>query len=149
MKDKMSLVQNWFHKAENDLKNAELILHSEEKEKPFDTVCFHCQQAVEKYLKGFLIFNDMSLIKTHNIEVLLDLLSKKYPAIEQFESAVILTNYAVELRYPDDFYMPDLEETKEAYQIAVKIKEFVLDNMGLLAMEQIDEFKILIDLEEK
>ncbi|HPM02163.1 MAG TPA: HEPN domain-containing protein [Candidatus Cloacimonadota bacterium] len=130
MKDKNQLVQNWFKKAESDLQNAEIIIKSLSDFKPLDTVCFHCQQAVEKYLKGFLIFLEIDFPKTHNIEVLIDLLSEKYPDIEQFESAVILSKYAVELRYPDDYYMPDIEETNEAISIALSIKNFVLINIS-------------------
>lgn len=50
METKTTLVQNWFRKAESDLKNIELIFQSNVKDKPFDTVCFHCQQVAEKSL---------------------------------------------------------------------------------------------------
>jgi HEPN domain-containing protein len=33
-----------------------------------DIACFHCQQAVEKYLKSFLLYRGQELIKTHNLE---------------------------------------------------------------------------------
>jgi HEPN domain-containing protein len=132
MENKLSLVQNWFRKAESDLRNVEIIFRSAEEDKPFDTVCFHCQQAVEKYLKGFLVFLDMKVIKTHNIEVLIDLISAKYPDVEIFESAVILTNYAIESRYPDDFVEIAEEEAKEAYEIALRIKSFVINKLNEL-----------------
>ncbi|PWR71396.1 HEPN domain-containing protein [Methanospirillum lacunae] len=49
-------VKLWCLKAENDLKNA---CHEVEHEDPaLDTVCFHAQQAAEKYLKVFLLFHD-------------------------------------------------------------------------------------------
>jgi HEPN domain-containing protein len=35
-----------------------------------DGICFHCQQAVEKYLKAFLTLNDIDIGKTHNLEIL-------------------------------------------------------------------------------
>ena len=37
-----------------------------------------------------------------------------------------LTDYAVEARYPDDFYMPSAEETERAIEIADAVKQFVL-----------------------
>ena len=43
----------------------------------------------------------------------------------------MLTDYAVEIRYPDDWYEPSMEETKEAYAIALKVKEFVLKKLGI------------------
>lgn len=53
--DKNTLVKAWIRKADNDLRNAELVINSCVDDCPYDTVCFHCQQAVEKYLKAFLI----------------------------------------------------------------------------------------------
>jgi HEPN domain-containing protein len=47
------LIKNWIAKAESDLKTAEDELSTE---KPAtDTICFHAQQCVEKYLKAYLI----------------------------------------------------------------------------------------------
>ena len=42
---------------------------------------------------------------------------------------ILLTEYAVEFRYPDDFYIPSIEETKEAYNLALKVKDFVLERI--------------------
>lgn len=44
------LAKEWLHKAENDLLNAENNLNSTKI--PTDTVCFHCQQGVEKYFNA-------------------------------------------------------------------------------------------------
>jgi HEPN domain-containing protein len=33
-------------------------------------ICFHCQQAVEKYLKGFLILYDVESERTHDLNLL-------------------------------------------------------------------------------
>ena len=43
--------------------------------------------------------------------------------------ATVLTNYAVEIRYPGDFYIPDIEEACEAYEMALKVKDFVINKM--------------------
>ena len=48
--DKTELINEWITKAENDLLNVENNLNS--KSIPLDTVCYHCQQAAEKYLKA-------------------------------------------------------------------------------------------------
>jgi len=39
--------------------------------------------------------------------------------------------YAVEIRYPDEFYIPSITEAKEAFQIAQKVKDFVLKKLGI------------------
>ena len=37
---------------------------------------------------------------------------------------------AVEIRYPDDFYMPSEDEAREAYKTASEIKNFILQKIG-------------------
>jgi uncharacterized protein YecE (DUF72 family) len=41
-----------------------------------------------------------------------------------------LTPYAVEIRYPDEFYFPSLEEAKEAIKIAEEVKSFVIEKLN-------------------
>ena len=53
MKDAAALAQGWFRKADSDLADATRTVVSEG---PYDTACFHAQQAVEKCLKGYLAF---------------------------------------------------------------------------------------------
>jgi hypothetical protein len=50
MKDRLALAQAWFRKADSDLADARRTVASEG---PYDTACFHAQQAAEKYLKGY------------------------------------------------------------------------------------------------
>jgi hypothetical protein len=38
----------------------------------------------------------------------------------------LLTEYAVEARYADDFYIPSVDETKNAFALALRVKDFVL-----------------------
>ena len=40
--------------------------------------------------------------------------------------AEMLTPFAVEIRYPDDFYTPTVAEANEAYAIATEIRDFIL-----------------------
>ena len=59
-----SNVSAWLRKAEHDLLNIENNLAA--KDIPWDTVCFHAQQAAEKVLKAFLISHGCDLSKTHD-----------------------------------------------------------------------------------
>ncbi len=52
--DYKDLAKKWFKKGNNDLKAGEYILSMPNP--PTDTICFHSQQAVEKYLNGFPAF---------------------------------------------------------------------------------------------
>ena len=95
-----------------------------------DTACFHCQQAAEKFLKAFLIFKGQDIAKTHNIKFLLEESAK---LDSDFEGIDIknLNVFAVDIRYPDDYIMPELDETKDYLRIALEIKQLVLKKIKL------------------
>lgn len=57
-------IQEWINKANKDIKAVEKL---EKEEDITEIVCFHCQQAVEKYLKALLLSNNEDIQKTHNI----------------------------------------------------------------------------------
>ena len=124
------LVNQWIKIAERDLLTAKQGL--ETNEVVTDTVCFHCQQAAEKYLKAFLVRKQIEFSKTHNIMFLLNLCSSVDKSFkENLPEADNLTDYAVEIRYPDDWYEPTIEETKQAYEVALKVKNFVLEKLKI------------------
>jgi HEPN domain-containing protein len=51
----LALVRLWIEKAESDYKAFQKLLEMGE-DCPFDTVCFHAQQCVEKYIKARLVY---------------------------------------------------------------------------------------------
>ena len=56
MKEQIDEIKQWIIKGDHDLGTAKItFLHIPEY---LDTVTFHCQQAVEKYLKAFYGFQD-------------------------------------------------------------------------------------------
>jgi HEPN domain-containing protein len=61
------LARGWFLKAESDLATARQVLAGTG---PYDTACFHAQQAAEKYLKGCLTFAGQPFSRTHDLEEL-------------------------------------------------------------------------------
>jgi len=60
----LTVVREWSAKADNDLKTAAHTLKLG-RDCPTDTVCFHSQQCVEKYLKAFLVLVEIPFPKTH------------------------------------------------------------------------------------
>jgi hypothetical protein len=42
-----------------------------------------------------------------------------------------LSMYAVEIRYPDEFNIPSIEETNECVEIALQIKDFILNKLNI------------------
>ena len=120
-------VKQWIIKADNDITIAGKDLKTDNP--VTDAICFHAQQAAEKYLKAYLVFKDIEPEKTHKIEKLVLACMAFDEAFLSLKNADILTEYAVEFRYPDDFYIPDIGEAKEAYSLALKVKDFVLERI--------------------
>ena len=95
------MVSKWLIKAENDYKTANDELATENP--VTDTICFHLQQCVEKYLKAFLIYHEKEIKKTHNIDFLLKKCIEIDSDFLEFHKKEVtdLTLYSVELRYPE------------------------------------------------
>lgn len=68
-------LRQWVQKAENALKNAAHTLKLGA-DCPTDTVCFHAQQCVEKYLKALLTSRGTRFPRTHDLVVLVELLPR-------------------------------------------------------------------------
>lgn len=123
-------LNQWIEKAEHDLIAAKLII--EHQPIILDIACFHCQQAVEKYLKTFLVFKKEEFPRTHNLDLLIQICSAHLAAFELIDLKN-LEDFAVRGRYPHDFLMPELSETEEFYQIAIGIKTLVLKEITSLS----------------
>ena len=124
------IVLNWINKAKNDLKTAkdEIVTN----EPATDTICFHSQQCVEKCLKAYLVYHQKYFRKTHNIAELIELCKEIDKDFDNLYNLKVekLTFHAVEIRYPDEFYLPSLEEAKEAVKIAEKVLDFIIKKLG-------------------
>jgi HEPN domain-containing protein len=100
-----AVASEWVKKAENDLKTATHSLRLG-KGCPTDTVSFHAQQAVEKYLKALLSAHGIPFPKTHNIGRLLELLPVgARPNLSKAEQNE-LTDFASGPRYPGGAKFP-------------------------------------------
>jgi len=121
-------LEQWLEKAEHDLIAAQLIIDIQ----PIilDVACFHCQQAVEKYLKSFLVCKKQDFPKTHNLDILL----KQCTNLNNSFAGIDISNledFAVRGRYPHDFISPTPEETQHFYEIALSVKMLVLKEIGI------------------
>jgi HEPN domain-containing protein len=96
-----------------------------EEDCPYDTVCFHCQQCAEKYLKALLILHDIHFPKSHDLVALCNLLNTVESVSIPVESVQPLNRYSVEARYPD-YWEPILkEEAEEALEIIHKARLYI------------------------
>ena len=123
-------IRSWLTIANGDLRVAEHEMKVPESDRVTEAICFHCQQAVEKFLKAYLVTRNVELQRTHNLEFLLGQCRNVDPDFGSLDIGD-LTFYAVELRYPDEFYAPADEEAEESLIIARRVKQFTMTKLGL------------------
>ncbi len=119
----------WLSRAELDLRAAEVDLGVDPP--LLADAAFHCQQAVEKALKGFLTYNDHAFRQTHDIGELALACLEHQPSLEALlrESAP-LTEYAWRFRYPGEVFEPDRLEVEAALEVARRVVEDVRMAVG-------------------
>ena len=57
------IVKEWFRYANMDL-DAAKFLNENTTNQLVEIICFHCQQAAEKYIKALIIFTKMNRLKS-------------------------------------------------------------------------------------
>jgi HEPN domain-containing protein len=119
-----AIAREWMNKAENDLKNAAHTLKLGA-DCPTDTVCFHAQQCVEKYLKAALVALGTPFPRSHDIEILLELMPGHARPSLTVEEQRRLTEYATVMRYPGPYDPVTLSEAKEAVKLARRVRRDV------------------------
>lgn len=121
-------VEEWFKKADADIRLAEYLLAENT---PFwDAISFHCQQAAEKYLKAFLVYHQTEFPKTHNIRQLLGLVTVIDKKLAQYlKPAAVLTPYGVLVRYPDDAHRVDRKKAEMTLGLAQKVEKKIKEKL--------------------
>jgi HEPN domain-containing protein len=130
MSDQADEIKQWITKGDHDLGTAKVTyLHIPEY---LDTVTFHCQQAVEKYLKAYLVFQSATFRYSHDLIYLLDLITQKDSSFEKIYDLVSeLQGYAVEIRYPNVTIYLSNEIVEKAMTIAKNVRELVTRKMNI------------------
>lgn len=124
------IVREWLCKADEDFNFARLNL--EEGNNFYAQICFHFQQAVEKYLKSFIVAHDLEFEKMHNLIILLKICAKKEPSlISLMDKCELLNTAYIETRYPVHWptdYTRDkaLKMQEAAVNISQTIKEWLV-----------------------
>ncbi len=110
----------WFEKAHKDFKTV-IELASKEDDDYHEIIAFHCQQNIEKNLKGFLAFHNKPIDKTHSLEKIL----REVNEIDDFSSVkniIGLTAFAVNIRYPGENIIFTDKELGEIINLCKKVK---------------------------
>jgi len=131
MKPPLDEVRAWLLKAGGDLLSARILVgHSPLVLGP---AAFHCQQAVEKALKAFLVWRSTPFERVHSLVYLMDLCEAQEPGFAALrEEAETLSPYAIEVRYPGEAPEISPEDGRKALAAAEAVWGFVL---GLLPRE--------------
>ena len=125
---KRELIQQWLAKAEDDFRVVEYLLS--EDTAYLSAIGFHAQQAVEKFLKAFLVYHQVEFPKTHDIDEILDLVATIDVSLaESLLESVSLTPYGVEIRYPSDFPEMTMEDAREALKLAAKTRDAIRSSL--------------------
>jgi HEPN domain-containing protein len=106
-------VIEWFAIADEDYDSAKILSEAACMHK--EIICYHCARAIEKYLKGYLTYNDVIPQKTHSIILLNENCIELDHAFEQIRNECgILNKFANEIRYP---YRIEIKETDVVYAL--------------------------------
>ncbi len=128
MSEEIEIGKQWLAKAKNDLLNADNNLNAEKI--PLDTVCFHCQQAAEKLLKSYLVATGNLYPISHDLILILERILPMDPGAEKLrDDLALLMPYAIEIRYPDDWFTPTLEDATEAREAASHVESWLLGTL--------------------
>lgn len=119
--NKTELAKEWLDMASMDLRSAQHLFDTL-RPKPLEIICYHCQQGVEKALKGFLISCDVEPLRTHDLDKLCVLCMEHDSSFHYMRAACAeLTDYAASARYPSHVEIEEadavsaLDEAKRIY----------------------------------
>lgn len=122
------LTGEWVRKAEADLLLA--VRESAQKPRLNDAICFHCQQAVEKYLKALMCERSLTIPRTHDLNHLLLQLAPTDSTLSQHRRRLLrLADYAVDYRYPG--IQASTRQAQSAVRMAIVVRDDVRVRIGL------------------
>jgi HEPN domain-containing protein len=122
--------REWIRHADENLGVAEREMRYDAP--AYHTVCFLCQSAAEKYLKGYLVAQGWMLKKTHDIAELLELCIGYDPEFEGLlNEGIVLNEYITEGRYPGDIAFESIgdAEAQEAVGITRRIRGMIVGKL--------------------
>ncbi len=115
---------SWIRKAEEDANLVLKLLMDEDAAEFTSSIGFHCQQAIEKYLKAFLVYNHKEFKRTHDLNFLRDICAELDEEFKDLEFGELI-EFAVDYRYPDDSYIPEVQEVIEYKELTLNIKKLI------------------------
>ncbi|MBN2549260.1 MAG: HEPN domain-containing protein [Anaerolineales bacterium] len=123
------LTLEWVEKAEGDFLTAGREYRAR-KAPNYDAVCFHAQQAAEKYMKAVLQESSPPIPRIHSLAELLALIIKSDASFMLIQADLnALEGYAVQFRYPG--LSANKGEAKAAVGAAERVRSFIRVKLGM------------------
>ncbi len=120
--------RRWFVIVASDLRSAELVLGADPP--LLEDALFHCQQAAEKALKGFLTWHTQPFRKVHDLHELGEQCVGVDATLEDLlRRATSLTKYQIMYRYPGGAPEPSLTEARSMLALAREVAEAILSRL--------------------
>ncbi len=107
----------WLSRAASDMRSARILKNYGGDP---EAVAFHCQQAIEKALKGYLLFKTRRHYDGHNLTYLCRQAARLDEDFYQFlDESAMLNRYYIETRYPTDIpFIIDVGTVEKVYGMA-------------------------------
>jgi len=113
-------VKEWLQLADDDLYSAQIL--NEQVRRPFEIICYHCAQSIEKYLKGYLTFNNIVPKKTHDLAFLNNLCFENNSEFQKIKTVCdFLNRFANDIRYPHKYEISE-DDVNFAINSVEKVK---------------------------
>ncbi|RCX16267.1 HEPN domain-containing protein [Anaerobacterium chartisolvens] len=118
----------WLEKAHRDLKSAKVL---KQNDCGNDMVAFHCQQAIEKSFKGFLLKQTGQITEGHSLVYLCKEASHYNIEFKKnLKDCAFVNQYYIETRYPADVPLEvSDEEADECIFITERLYNMVLESI--------------------
>lgn len=115
---------DWIERAKEDLEAARLLLTHDVTR---DAAAFHCQQCIEKALKGYLLYRTGNGADGHNLTWLCkQAIQSDARFYEWLDESAALNRYYIETRYPADIPMElTPERVERAFRMAESMYDFI------------------------
>ena len=121
----------WIKFARNDMGIA-AHLNETYRPLPTNTICWLCQQSIEKSYKAILAYYDEKIPKTHDIKRIQNSTTEYEPNVNiDSKIADKITEFAVESRYPDNVFDFTEEDVKLGLKYAQQILNQVIEALKL------------------
>lgn len=120
--------KDWFQSGDKDYKSAKILF---EYDGDYGIVAFHCQQAIEKYLKGYLLLVNQQLEKGHSLVLLIKKAQKFDKDINIYmKDCAYINQFYIETRYPaDEPMILEKSEAEECLSIVKNMIEYLYEKI--------------------